>query len=55
MNKGHWTLTNEHDAIETLLADKGYWVEDITDVVLSHLHCYHCNGAVLNENGLLKL
>jgi glyoxylase-like metal-dependent hydrolase (beta-lactamase superfamily II) len=45
----------ETDAIEKSLIKKGYRVEDITDVLFSHLHWDHCNGAVLNENGKLKL
>ena len=51
LNNGH----RETDVIEMSLAEKGYRVEDITDVLFTHLHWDHCNGAVLNENGLLKL
>ena len=51
LNNGH----RETDAIESSLAEKGYRVEDITDVLFTHLHWDHCNGAVLNENGQLKL
>jgi glyoxylase-like metal-dependent hydrolase (beta-lactamase superfamily II) len=50
-NNGH----EETDAIEKSLAEKGYSAEDITDVLFTHLHWDHCNGAVLNENGQLKL
>ncbi len=50
-NNGH----EETDAIVKSLAAKGYSPEDITDVLFTHLHWDHCNGAVLNENGKLKL
>lgn len=50
-NNGH----EDTDVIEKSLAEKGYSVEDITDVVFTHLHWDHCNGAVLNENGQFKL
>jgi len=51
LNNGH----RDTDAIEKSLADKGYKLEDITDVLFTHLHWDHCNGAVRNENGQLKL
>lgn len=50
-NNGH----EETDAIEKSLAEKGYRSEDITDVLFTHLHWDHCNGAVINQNGALKL
>jgi glyoxylase-like metal-dependent hydrolase (beta-lactamase superfamily II) len=50
-NNGH----EDTDVIEKSLAEKGYRPEDITDVLFTHLHWDHCNGAVLNENGQLKL
>jgi glyoxylase-like metal-dependent hydrolase (beta-lactamase superfamily II) len=50
-NNGH----EETDAIERSLGEKGYKPEDITDVLFTHLHWDHCNGAVLNESGKLKL
>ena len=50
-NNGH----EDTDIIEKSLAEKGYSTEEITDVVFTHLHWDHCNGAVLNENGQLKL
>ncbi len=50
-NNGH----EETDAIEKSLAEKRYSTNDITDVLFTHLHWDHCNGAVLNENGQLKL
>jgi glyoxylase-like metal-dependent hydrolase (beta-lactamase superfamily II) len=33
------------------LAKRGYKPEDITDVVLTHLHADHCGGCVRNKNG----
>lgn len=50
-NNGH----EETDAIEKSLTEKGYKTTDITDVLFTHLHWDHCNGAVLNEKGRLKL
>ena len=50
-NNGH----EDTDIITKSLAEKGYRAEDITDVVFTHLHWDHCNGAVLNENGQFKL
>ena len=50
-NNGH----EDTDAIEKSLEEKGYRPEDITDVLFTHLHWDHCNGAVVNENGQLKL
>lgn len=50
-NNGH----QETDAIEPSLANVGYKVEDITDVLFTHLHWDHCNGAALNDNGQLRL
>ena len=32
----------------------GFTANDITDVVLSHLHFDHCGGAVVSEAGVLK-
>lgn len=50
-NNGH----EETDAITRSLAHVGYSVQDITDVLFTHLHWDHCNGAVLNDKGLLRL
>jgi len=50
-NNGH----EETDAIEKSLAEKGYKPKDITDVLFTHLHWDHCNGAVAIENGQMKL
>ena len=50
-NNGHWNT----DALPRSLAKHGYSADEITDVLFTHLHWDHCNGAVLNENGKLKL
>ncbi|WP_321288654.1 MBL fold metallo-hydrolase [uncultured Sunxiuqinia sp.] len=50
-NNGH----EETDALPKSLAEKGYSVDDITDVVFTHLHWDHCNGAVLKEGESLRL
>ena len=50
-NNGH----EETDALPKSLASKGFSTDEITDVFFTHLHWDHCNGAVLNENGQLKL
>lgn len=47
-----------HDlqAIEELLAAKAYRAEDITDVVLSHLHFDHCGGCTrIDKNGKIVM
>lgn len=43
------------NSLEKSLAEKGYLVEDITDVFFTHLHWDHCTGAVKNVNGKLEL
>jgi glyoxylase-like metal-dependent hydrolase (beta-lactamase superfamily II) len=50
-NNGH----EETDVLEKSLAEKGYSTEEITDVLFTHLHWDHCNGALISENGLMKL
>lgn len=50
-NNGH----EDTDVLEKSLAEKGYRPEEITDVLFTHLHWDHCNGAVLVENGKMKL
>ena len=50
-NNGH----EETDVIVKSLAETGYSVDDITDVLFTHLHWDHCNGAVINQNGQMKL
>jgi len=41
----HFYLSGETD-IEKALEQKGFAVEDITDVFLTHLHFDHCGGAI---------
>lgn len=42
--------------IRQALAEKGYRAEEVTDVVLSHLHFDHCGGCTyLDENGQLQI
>jgi glyoxylase-like metal-dependent hydrolase (beta-lactamase superfamily II) len=50
-NNGH----EDTDALPKSLAEHGYTTDDITDVLFTHLHWDHCNGAVLNEGGRLRL
>jgi glyoxylase-like metal-dependent hydrolase (beta-lactamase superfamily II) len=46
----HVHLHNGEGLLEGL-AKRGYKPEDITDVVLTHLHADHCGGCVRNKNG----
>ncbi len=41
----HYFL-NGDTTLSKSLAQKGFHVDDITDVFLSHLHFYHCGGAI---------
>ncbi len=42
------------DTLESSLADAGFTTDDITDVLLTHLHFDHCGGAVTKKgNGQL--
>ncbi len=41
--------------LEASLKEQGYMPEDITDVLFTHLHWDHCNGAVKNIDGALQL
>lgn len=44
------------DTLEKSLNKHGFKLEDITDVILTHLHFDHCGGAVkINENGQYSL
>ncbi len=42
LHDGEWLITG--------LASLGYKPEDITDIVLTHLHADHCGGAVCETN-----
>jgi glyoxylase-like metal-dependent hydrolase (beta-lactamase superfamily II) len=43
-----------HHTLFSSLAEKGFQPENITDVILTHLHFDHCGGAIVLENGNLK-
>lgn len=43
------------DTLDSSLAKHGFNKSDITDVFLSHLHFDHCGGAVVKEEGELKI
>lgn len=42
-----------NDSLDTSLAAHGFTPDDITDVLLTHLHLDHVGGAVINHNGEL--
>lgn len=44
----HFTVSNKNQLMESL-AEHGYCEDDITDVVLSHLHFDHVGGAVIRQ------
>lgn len=46
----HYFL-NGHDSLEDSLKEKGFSREDITDVILTHLHFDHCGGSVEKVDG----
>ena len=45
----HYHLHGE-DTLESSLMNSGYSLDDVTDVVLTHLHFDHCGGAVKWKN-----
>ncbi len=45
---GHYYLHGD-DTLEKSLATHGFTKDDITDVILTHLHFDHCGGAILKE------
>ncbi len=45
---GHYYLHGD-DTLERSLAAKGFSKDDITDVILTHLHFDHCGGAIIRE------
>lgn len=49
---GHYYL-NGQETLEKSLAAKGFSCDDITDVVLTHLHFDHCGGSIKKEKDLL--
>ncbi len=46
-------VVNEN-ILEESLKKKGYLVDDITDVLFTHLHWDHCTGAVKSINGIMN-
>ncbi len=51
---GRYGLWGEHD-IEKVLKPLGFHPDDITDVLLTHLHFDHCGGAIhQNKKGILE-
>lgn len=49
---GHYHL-NGDDTLEKSLAAHGFTRDDITDVILTHLHFDHCGGSVIREGDKL--
>ena len=47
---GHYHLHGD-DSLENSLAKHGFTKDDITDVILTHLHFDHCGGSVIMEDG----
>jgi glyoxylase-like metal-dependent hydrolase (beta-lactamase superfamily II) len=49
---GHYELHGE-DSLDRSLAALGFHRDDITDVLLTHLHFDHCGGSIVREGELL--
>ncbi len=49
---GHYYL-NGDDSLDKSLAKYGFGKDDITDVILTHLHFDHCGGSIKREGGQL--
>ena len=47
---GHYYLHGK-DTLEQSLAQHGFSKDDITDVILTHLHFDHCGGSILSRDG----
>jgi glyoxylase-like metal-dependent hydrolase (beta-lactamase superfamily II) len=50
---GHYYLHGD-DTLDKSLATHGFTKEDITDVLLTHLHFDHCGGSIINVKGKLS-
>jgi len=50
---GHYHLSEMH-SLPDLVRRHGYHVNDITDVLLTHLHFDHCGGAIEKRDGQLR-
>jgi glyoxylase-like metal-dependent hydrolase (beta-lactamase superfamily II) len=48
----HYYLHGD-DTLEKSLANAGFSSDDITDVILTHLHFDHCGGSIIRKNGKL--
>ena len=48
----HYYLHGD-DSLESSLSKKGFSVDDITDVILTHLHFDHCGGSIKRESDKL--
>lgn len=44
---------NDENTLDKSLAKKGFHRNDITDVILTHLHFDHCGGAIIREGNKL--
>ena len=52
--RSHFSPHGSDNLIQSIL-DTGYSIEDVTDVLLTHLHFDHCGGAVSkNSDGVLS-
>ncbi|MCL7987358.1 MBL fold metallo-hydrolase [Sphingobacterium sp. lm-10] len=49
---GHYDLHGD-DTLDSSLAKHGFHRDDITDIILTHLHFDHCGGAIKRENDQL--
>jgi glyoxylase-like metal-dependent hydrolase (beta-lactamase superfamily II) len=49
---GHYYMHGD-DTLDKSLASYGFHRDDITDVILTHLHFDHCGGSIVKENGRL--
>ncbi len=49
---GHYYLYGD-DTLDKSLAKHGFHRDDITDVLLTHLHFDHCGGSIVREGGKL--
>jgi glyoxylase-like metal-dependent hydrolase (beta-lactamase superfamily II) len=49
---GHYYMHGD-DTLDTSLAAQGFHRDDITDVVLTHLHFDHCGGSIVRSGDLL--
>ncbi|ULQ52530.1 MBL fold metallo-hydrolase [Flavihumibacter fluvii] len=49
---GHYYLHGD-DTLDKSLREKGFTRDDITDVILTHLHFDHCGGSIIRQGELL--